>query len=174
MRTSRGSAHSRRRHSYNYNRNYNNNYISGSSAYKYDYDYYNEEYPQYVPQRRRIKHKKARKEKKFYYKTVNEASHLQAVLFSLGLIVIFCVSLLSYLYFTSSASHKSRELADLKNTLQTIEEKNVFYETEISKSIDTELVEKTAKMRLGMSEPASHQIRYINVPKQSYTTQNKE
>lgn len=165
MRSSRSHSRKRRNKSYNYP----NYAVNGSSAYKLNYDYYEDEYP-----RPRKKRKSVRREKRFYYKAVKEAKHLQAIFFSMGLIVIFCVSLLSYLYFTSSASHKNRELADLKNTLHTIEEKNVFYETEISKSIDTELVEKTAKMRLGMSEPASHQKKYINIPKQSYTTQNKE
>lgn len=156
---------SRRRH-YEYQHNYG---VSGSSALEYGS-------AEVIPTHRRYpkRIKKKRYEIITIYRKVREEKHLQAICYAITFTLIFCISLLTYLYYSSATYHKTKELSNLKNTLQTIEEKNVYYETEISKSIDLELVEKTAKLRLGMSEPASHQKKYINVPKQSYTTQNKE
>ena len=111
---------------------------------------------------------------KILYKKVKEEIHPWYIFAGSALILLFGIFLFAILYFNAETNHAQRELSNLRNTLQSIEEKNTFYETEISKSIDLELVEKTAKMRLDMSEPAPHQKKYINVPKQSYTAQNKE
>lgn len=59
---------------------------------------------------------------------------------------------------------KKSELSDLKA-------QNATLESELAEQIDLDYIKQEAMTRLGMSEPQSYQIVYIDVPKQSYTIQ---
>lgn len=57
-----------------------------------------------------------------------------------------------------------QELAELKNT-------NAILSAELTEEVDLDSIKKEAISRLGMVEPQSYQVVYIDVPKQSYTVE---
>ena len=66
------------------------------------------------------------------------------------------------------------KLSRMQDELATLQSANVALEAEITEEINLDYVEQEAKGRLGMSEPQSYQIVYIDVPRESTTTQYAE
>ena len=61
----------------------------------------------------------------------------------------------------------------MKSQLKEIQNTNSSLKSEIAGSIDLSFVKQKAIEKLGMMEPAPHQIVYIDVPKVSYTAYYK-
>lgn len=58
-----------------------------------------------------------------------------------------------------------------KSDLTDLKAQNAILEAELAEQVDLDYIKQEAISRLGMSEPQSYQIVYIDVPKQSYTIQ---
>ena len=71
--------------------------------------------------------------------------------------------MLAFLYRVNNNILKT-ELSELKN-------ENLNLMSEMTDNTDLVYIEQEAKTRLGMVEPQSYQLKYIDVPKQSYTVQ---
>ncbi len=63
----------------------------------------------------------------------------------------------------------STEISELQESLDELKEDNYYLESDFDNNLNLEYIEKIAVEKLGMQKPSSYQIRYINVPKQSYT-----
>jgi len=59
-----------------------------------------------------------------------------------------------------------------KNELENLKSANAILEAELTEQLDMDFIRTEATERLGMSEPQSYQVVYIDVPKQSYTVQH--
>lgn len=67
---------------------------------------------------------------------------------------------------------KKIQFNKLTVNLEEIVSNNKYLETELATKIDLDEVERLAVQNLHMNKPLSHQIFYINVPKESYTIKN--
>lgn len=63
----------------------------------------------------------------------------------------------------------STEIASLQSELNELKEDNYYLESEFDNNLNLDYIEEVAINKLGMQKPSSYQIKYINVPKQSYT-----
>ena len=59
-----------------------------------------------------------------------------------------------------------------KSELENLKSANAILEAELTEQLDMDFIRTEATERLGMSEPQSYQVVYIDVPKQSYTVQH--
>jgi hypothetical protein len=112
-------------------------------------------------------------------KTVKKPKTLErsAERMPLSMIKVFvCVGvafgmMVGFLNVNAANGAKSREILELREELEAINENNSYLETELNETIDLKKVEQIATTKLGMSKPQSYQIKYIDVPKESYTVQ---
>lgn len=137
-----------------YNRN--NDYNSTSTA----YDFKPEE-----KVKRRIKKRKKQGPK--YVRAENPGSRIGLAAY-LIIGVIFACAFICVLAISNTNRQKLENNKRL--TLLKEEQSNTANLTvEVSETMDLDKIEEIARTKLKMSEPQPHQIRYINVPKQSYT-----
>ena len=59
-----------------------------------------------------------------------------------------------------------------KSELENLKSSNAILEAELTEQLDMDFIRTEATERLGMNEPQSYQVVYIDVPKQSYTVQH--
>ncbi len=67
--------------------------------------------------------------------------------------------------------HAEVSLRQQKSKLEDLKAANDVLEAELTAQLDLDYIKQEATERLGMSEPQSYQMVYIDVPKQSYTVQ---
>ncbi|WP_341877159.1 septum formation initiator family protein [Defluviitalea saccharophila] len=82
------------------------------------------------------------------------------------LIFIGCLFLMGQY---ASITFNQKEIKNLKSQLKGIQNTNATLKSEIAESIDLTFIKQKAMGKLGMVEPAPHQIVYIDIPKVSYT-----
>ncbi|NLM12576.1 MAG: hypothetical protein GX209_02360 [Epulopiscium sp.] len=82
------------------------------------------------------------------------------------LIFIGCLFLMGQY---ASITFNQKEIKNMKVQLKEIQNTNASLKSEIAESIDLTLIKQKAMGKLGMVEPAPHQIVYIDIPKISYT-----
>lgn len=167
MRKSRKSKSSKYKNAYyNYN----------SEAYKYFPDYENKNVPLRRKQRRTVKktesprknYLKSKKVSRYKIASITNYSHSFKVFFAIFFTFVLSLGLIC----TYALNTQKRDRINKLNTeLKQIIENNDYLQTELAKNLDLSTVEKIATTRLGMQKPDTHQIVYINVPKQSYTMQ---
>lgn len=155
-------------------------YNYGSEAYKY---YPEVEYGRRKKRNSRVERKRTERkdyEKKLKNKTKivrKQKTHYEfvkgrtanfKVYFSIGtLFTFFAIFICMFAINNRKEAEINSNLMELKK----LEESNAYLQTEMTKNIKLEEVEKIAKTKLNMQKPAPHQIVYINIPKQSYTVQ---
>ncbi len=88
---------------------------------------------------------------------------LISVMLLLAVLAITFLCLYGYNYKLST------EIASLQSELNELKEDNYYLESEFDNNLNLDYIEEVALTRLGMQKPSSYQIKYINVPKQSYT-----
>lgn len=152
-----------RENSYN-NGSYGDNSYYNSSSVAYDYETERE----YYEPRRKQSIERRKKAKRNKIKIVNEATVHSAKIY-VPLVIIFAFAV-SVVMSNARVIEQKATIAQLKDELKQVQEDNNNIETELTKNINMEEVEKQASQRLGMQKPASYQIVYIDVPKQSYTS----
>lgn len=134
----------------------NNDYNSTSTA----YDFKPEE-----KVRRRIKKKKKQGPKYVHAENLGSSVGLTAYLI-MG--VIFACAFICVLAI-SNTNRQKIENNKLLSLLKEEQSNTANLTVEVSETMDLDKIEEIARTKLKMSEPQAHQIRYINIPKQSYT-----
>ena len=74
--------------------------------------------------------------------------------------------------FAITFHRQKRAKAMVKSELENLKSANAILEAELTEQLDMDFIRTEATERLGMSEPQSYQVVYIDVPKQSYTVQH--
>lgn len=151
------------RTNYYSSRVYRNNYIYNNTSEAYEL--YTEPEVYSEPKRHR---KRAKKAKELEKSTETMPLGMLKVFVCIG--VAFGMTI-GFLNVTASNSARQTELLELKENLETINENNAYLETQLNETIDLKRIESIAETRLGMTKPKSYQIKYIDVPKESYTVQ---
>ena len=90
------------------------------------------------------------------------------------LVALICTGGLAVAWSNALIKQQQVKLASLQDELANLHSSNLSLEADVTGEINLDEVEKVAKARLGMSEPKSYQIVYIDVPKESSTTQYGE
>ncbi len=139
-----------------------NKYIKTSEAFKYDIA----SLPEYRPLKKRVR----KKLQDVYIKAEQKERYLSFKFFATFAIVASFA--LTYVTISAKVLEKKFEIQDLSAQLKEIKEVNSYLETQIAKNLDLDYIEQYASVNLKMQKPASHQIVYIDVPKESYTKVN--
>ncbi|WP_250277351.1 hypothetical protein [[Clostridium] colinum] len=146
-----------RKNNYKYNKN---NYYNYSSV-AHDYTSYQDNKP--TKSNKRIK--KVKKEK---YVKVEEGLKIFSLKFFVTFIML-ATFIVCIIFVEALIVQKRFEIDSLNIALKEITENNKNLETELAKNLDLEYVEYIASSELDMQKPASHQIVYIDIPKESYS-----
>lgn len=150
----------------------NRSRYSGSNSYNptsVAYDYTSES--QYYEPKRKQNISKKKTLKKIKIKTVDEKTvHSWRVYFAVFVVFGFSIYLIASNAFM--AEQRSRIL-QYNEELKQIQEDNTYLQTELTKNLNLEDIEKQAVLRLGMQKPEDYQIVYIDVPAQSYTIKHE-
>lgn len=91
----------------------------------------------------------------------------------IGNVLIVFVGCLFIMGQYASITFNQNEIQRLKTELKKVQNSNALLKSEIAESINLTSIKENAIQRLGMIEPASHQIVYIEIPKVSYTAYNQ-
>ncbi|MCD8091275.1 MAG: septum formation initiator family protein [Clostridiales bacterium] len=86
-----------------------------------------------------------------------------------GIMVLAAVSAIAFLCIYGYNYQLSSDIAALQSELNELKEDNYYLENEFDNNLNLEYIEEVAINKLGMQKPSSYQIKYISVPKQSYT-----
>lgn len=139
-------------------REYKNSYSDGNVAYEIA--------PSYQPQTEgQTKNPKSVKKREHH--SVAFFHYFKLIV---SVFVVFAGCLLIMVSFATVTQQRVQN-QKLKEELSAIQNENNSEEAELINQINLDYVAKQAKERLGMSEPQSYQVIYIDVPKQSYTVQ---
>lgn len=149
-------------------------YNYSTEAYEYlpegDYTHHSRRRKRGNQSRRSIRKEylKAKKQSKYKLAEYENPGHSFKVYFTIVSVFLFSMAILSiYAYNTELKININQLTSELKE----VQENNNYLQAELSKNIDLDKVQKIATTKLGMQKPGTHQIIYINVPKQSYTVQ---
>lgn len=137
-------------------------YSAGSEAYELDPIYRKGELEE---KRRRYEQKKARQAQQ---QRIEAFSHRVKFIAAMTVVLAGCIAIMIP---HTMIVKQTRVNNALRDELSQIKSENVSLEADIANKVNLEYVETEATERLGMSEPQSYQISYINVPKQSYSVQ---
>lgn len=94
--------------------------------------------------------------------------HSIHVYFVMALVFLGCVG---FMGSGVLVQNKEMQIRQQKNELSELQAQNAILEAELAEQIDLDYIKQEAITRLGMAEPQSYQVVYIDVPKQSYTVQ---
>lgn len=86
------------------------------------------------------------------------------------MLLIFC-GCIAFVGANVIVTNQEVQIRQKKSELSDLKAQNATLESELTEQIDLDYIKQEAMTRLGMSEPQSYQIVYIDVPKQSYTIQ---
>ncbi len=89
-----------------------------------------------------------------------------------NILILFAGCLFIMLQY-ASITFNQKEIKKLKTELKDIQNENMLLKSEIAETINLTYIKECAIERLGMMEPAAHQIIYIDIPKVSYTAYNQ-
>ncbi|MCI1959835.1 MAG: hypothetical protein LKJ25_09480 [Clostridia bacterium] len=137
--------------------NSSNYYNYTSNAYDYNYD----DRKEFIEKEREERRAEA---------ILKRAAKIHRMKLFVSVVVVFVGSLATMSSYATVAKQRviNEKEADSLNSLKNA---NDTLQGQISDSADLAYIEKEAKGKLGMREPQSYQIVYIDVPKQSYTVQ---
>ncbi len=129
--------------------------------------------PAYVPKPQWEDERKQKQQVKREAVLLRRANRLHAfkIIMALGVVFAGCLGLMG-MHATSAKQRVT--LWNYKEELAAIKNENAILATEIAEQVDLDTVKKEAMTRLGMTEPQTYQLVYIDVPKESYTVQYSE
>lgn len=84
--------------------------------------------------------------------------------------IILFIGAFSYIHMYASFNMKQTELKRMKNEIRDLKSTISLTEAKMSEKLNLEVIRERASAELGMKEPSAHQIIYIELPKQSYTS----
>ena len=127
--------------------------------------------PEYNPYRFREEEEERRKAEERLAKEEARENRLSSVKM-LGVALVLFVGCLAFMGMNVLVDNAEVSLRRQKSELENLKSANAILEAELTEQLDMDFIRTEATERLGMSEPQSYQVVYIDVPKQSYTVQH--
>lgn len=122
-----------------------------------------------APSRRR----RVRRKTETSRQIVKTEEHMPVLMFQIFVCGAFMAAFLFVSIYIGTMNHQMESnIMDLTKEIEQVKQDNLNLETEFDKSVDLGKIEKIADEKLGMSKPRSYQVKYIDVPKESYTKQH--
>ena len=146
------------------------NHTNAGSYYTYGNVAY-ELQPDYSPYRIREEEEERRKEEARIAKAEARENRIVSVKMIAVAVVLF-IGCIAFMGMNVLVDHAEVTLRQQKNNLDNLKAANAILEAEMVEQLDMDYIKQEATERLGMSEPQSYQVVYIDVPKQSYTVQH--
>ena len=149
---------------------YRNNRMQSGSYYTYGNVAY-ELQPDYNPYRFREEEEERRKAEERLAKEEVRENRISSIKM-IGVALVLFVGCLAFMGMNVLVDNAEVSLRKQKNELENLKSANAILEAELTEQLDMDFIRTEATERLGMSEPQSYQVVYIDVPKQSYTVQH--
>ena len=127
--------------------------------------------PEYNPYRFREEEEERRKAEERLAKEEARENRLSSVKM-LGVALVLFLGCLAFMGMNVLVDNAEVSLRRQKSELENLKSANAILEAELTEQLDMDFIRTEATERLGMSEPQSYQVVYIDVPKQSYTVQH--
>ncbi|MBM6828278.1 septum formation initiator family protein [Anaerotignum lactatifermentans] len=137
-------------------------YTYGNVAHELEPDYR----PYYEEEERKERQKEAQRQEAAERR--ENRAHAWKVCFVVLILFVGCIAFMGMHVMVANVEVQVRQQ---KSDLTDLKAQNAILEAELAEQVDLEYIKQEAINRLGMSEPQSYQIVYIDVPKQSYTIQ---
>ena len=90
----------------------------------------------------------------------------------IGVALVLFIGCIAFMGMNVLVDNAEVTLRQQKSELESLKSANAILEAELTEQLDMDFIKTEATERLGMSEPQSYQVVYIDVPKQSYTVQH--
>ena len=148
----------------------NRNRMNAGSYYTYGNVAY-ELQPDYSPYRFREAEEERRKEEARQEKAEARENRVSSIKM-IGVALVLFVGCLAFMGMHVLVDNAEVSLRRQKAELESLKSSNAILEAELTEQLDMDYIRTEATERLGMSEPQSYQVVYIDVPKQSYTVQH--
>ena len=127
--------------------------------------------PDYNPYRFREEEEERRKAEERLAKEEARENRISSVKM-LGVALVLFLGCLAFMGMHVVVDNAEVSLRRQKAELESLKSANAILEAELTEQLDMDFIRTEATERLGMSEPQSYQVVYIDVPKQSYTVQH--
>lgn len=127
--------------------------------------------PDYSPYRFREEEEERRKAEERLAKEEARENRISSVKM-IGVALVLFAGCLAFMGMNVLVDNAEVSLRQQKNELENLKSSNAILEAELTEQLDMDFIRTEATERLGMSEPQSYQVVYIDVPKQSYTVQH--
>lgn len=155
------------------NDSYRKHYSSGVQVNNYVYSNTSEAYELYpeseIPSRKRRTRRRVEPNKQI----VKTEEHMPVLMLQVVVCGVFMAALLFVSIYIGTMNMKvESDIVKLSKEIEQVKQDNLNLATEFDKSVDLTKVEKVATERLDMTKPRSYQVKYIDVPKESYTKQH--
>lgn len=125
--------------------------------------------PDYTPYRFREEEERRKEEARLAKEEAREAriSSVKMV----GVVLVLFLGCIAFMGMNVLVDNAEMSIRQQKSNLEDLKSANAILEAELTEQLDMDYIKQEATERLGMSEPQSYQVVYIDVPKQSYTVQ---
>ncbi len=127
--------------------------------------------PNYSPYRVREEEEERRKEEIRIEKAEARERRISSVKM-IGVALVLFIGCIAFMGMNVLVDNAAVSLRRQKSELENLKSANAILEAELTEQLDMNYIKTEATERLGMSEPQSYQVVYIDVPKQSYTVQH--
>ena len=145
------------------------NRIEAGSYYTYGNVAYDLQ-PEYAPYHIREEELRRKEEARIAKEEARENRINSIKVFAVALVMF--VGCIAFMGMNVAVDNAEVSLRKQKNELDNLKSANAILEAEMAEQLDIDYIRQEATERLGMSEPQSYQVVYIDVPKQSYTVQH--
>lgn len=126
--------------------------------------------PDYTPYRVREEEEERRKEAARIAREEARENRISSVKM-LGVALVLFIGCIAFMGMHVVVDNAEVSLRRQRSALEDMKSANAILEAELTEQLDMDYIKQEATERLGMSEPQSYQVVYIDVPKQSYTVQ---
>ena len=127
--------------------------------------------PDYSPYRVREEEEERRKEEARIAKAEARENRISSAKM-IGVALVLFIGCIAFMGMNVIVDNAEVSLRRQKSELENLKSANAILEAELTEQLDMDFIKTEATERLGMSEPQSYQVVYIDVPKQSYTVQH--
>ena len=126
--------------------------------------------PDYTPYRVREEEEERRKEAARIAKEEARETRISSIKM-IGVALVLFLGCIAFMGMHVMVDQAEVSLRRQKSMLEELQSANAILEAELTEQLDMDYIKQEASERLGMREPQSYQVVYIDVPKQSYTVQ---
>lgn len=155
------------------NNSYRKNYSSRVHVNNYVYNNTSEAFELYPESEMPLRRRRIRTHREPSREIVKTEERMPVLMLQLVVCGAFMAAFLFVSIYIGTMNLKMKtDVMDITKEIEQVKQDNANLETEFNKSVDLGKIEKLASEKLDMSKPRSYQIKYINVPKESYTKQH--